>query len=103
MSVYLSAAKTLQSMLDQEKPHSSISDWVDILSSDRYDEDSMDGITELVESIRLQSLDGVTEASRALRKKLKYGNVHRQIRALTVSARTDSGRDIATELTSRYP
>lgn len=27
-----------------------------------------------------------TEASRAIRKKLKYGNVHRQIRALTVSS-----------------
>jgi hypothetical protein len=26
-----------------------------------------------------------TEASRAIRKKLKYGNVHRQLRALTVS------------------
>ena len=45
----------------------------------------MDGILELVESIRIQGLDGVAEASRALRKKLKYGNVHRQIRALSVS------------------
>jgi hypothetical protein len=85
MSKYLHAAKTFQSILEGEKPHSSITDWVDILSSDRYEEDSMDGILELVESIRIQGLDGVAEASRALRKKLKYGNVHRQIRALSVS------------------
>ncbi len=84
MSKYLNAAKSLQSMLDGEKPHSSITDWVDILSSDRYEEDSMDGIAELVESIRIQGVEGVTEASRALRKKLKYGNVHRQLRAFTV-------------------
>ncbi len=62
-----------------------ISDWVEVLSSDRYTEDSLDGVTELVESIRLQGMEGITESSRAIRKKLKYGNVHRQIRALTVS------------------
>ena len=33
--------------------------------------------------IRLQG-SGPTEAARALRKKLKYGNVHRQLRALTI-------------------
>lgn len=42
-------------------------------------------IPELVEAINLQST-GPTEASRALRKKLKYSNIHGQKRALTVSA-----------------
>lgn len=70
--------------LSGEKPHSSITDWVEVLSSDRYDELSLDGIPELVDSINLQGHQGTTEASRAIRKKLKYGNVHRQIRALVI-------------------
>lgn len=36
-----------------------------------------------MEAIKLQAT-GPAEAARALRKKLKYGNVHRQIRALTI-------------------
>lgn len=43
----------------------------------------MSGIPDLVEAIKLQST-GPTEAARAIRKKLKYGSVHRQIRALTL-------------------
>ncbi len=38
---------------------------------------------DLVEVIKLQG-SGPTEAARAIRKKLKYGNVHRQIRALVL-------------------
>lgn len=79
-------AKAIIATLEGEKAHSSITDWVEILTSERYTEDSLDGITELMESIRLQGFEGVTESSRAIRKKLKYGNVHRQIRALTVSS-----------------
>jgi LAS seventeen-binding protein 5 len=41
------------------------------------------GIPDLIEVIKLQST-GPTEAARALRKKLKYGTVHRQLRALTI-------------------
>ncbi|KAG9187539.1 hypothetical protein G6011_05410 [Alternaria panax] len=41
------------------------------------------GIVDLIEVIRIQA-SGPTEAARALRKKLKYGNVHRQIRALVI-------------------
>ncbi|KAF1938951.1 hypothetical protein EJ02DRAFT_514203 [Clathrospora elynae] len=41
------------------------------------------GVVDLIEVIRIQS-SGPTEAARALRKKLKYGNVHRQIRALVL-------------------
>ncbi|KAF8594599.1 hypothetical protein BDV93DRAFT_481797 [Ceratobasidium sp. AG-I] len=66
-----------------DKPHSSITDWIEILSRDSYKEDDYDGIPELVESVNLQA-GGPTEASRAIRKKLKYGNVHRQLRALTI-------------------
>lgn len=81
---YMATAKALVAMAEGEKPHSSISDWVEILTSDRYEEDSYDGVNELLESVRILGMDGVTESSRAIRKKLKYGNVHRQLRALTV-------------------
>ncbi|KAJ9093564.1 hypothetical protein QFC19_008291 [Naganishia cerealis] len=80
----LREAKSILATLEGEKPHSSITDWVEILTSERYTEDSLDGVTELMESIRLLGFEGVTESSRAIRKKLKYGNVHRQIRALTI-------------------
>ncbi|KAL7418472.1 hypothetical protein Q5752_006930 [Cryptotrichosporon argae] len=81
---YLKKGISLVDSLNSEKPHSSITDWVEVLSSDRYDELSLDGIPELVESINLQGLQGTTEAARAIRKKLKYGNVHRQLRALVI-------------------
>ncbi|KAJ1301833.1 hypothetical protein OPQ81_009061 [Rhizoctonia solani] len=71
------------STLTGEKPHSSITDWIEILSREQYKEDDYDGIPELVESVNLQS-GGAAEASRAIRKKLKYGDVHRQLRALTM-------------------
>ncbi len=75
-----------------------------MLSSDRYDELSLDGIPELVESINILGSAGtavripgiaspgaewLTEAGRRKsdRKKLKYGNVHRQIRALVILRR----------------
>ncbi|KAJ9100681.1 hypothetical protein QFC21_003726 [Naganishia friedmannii] len=80
----LREAKSILATLEGEKPHSSVTDWVEILTSERYTEDSLDGVTELMESIRLLGFEGVTESSRAIRKKLKYGNVHRQIRALTI-------------------
>jgi len=41
------------------------------------------GIPDLVETIKLQAT-GPAEAARALRKKLKYGSIHRQLRALTL-------------------
>ncbi|KAJ4378008.1 hypothetical protein N0V83_000838 [Neocucurbitaria cava] len=48
-----------------------------------YEENDIGGVVDLIEVIRIQS-SGPTEAARALRKKLKYGNVHRQIRALVI-------------------
>jgi hypothetical protein len=67
----------------QKKPYSSISVHIERLTSENYDEDDLAGIPDLIEVIRLQG-SGPTEAARALRKKLKYGNVHRQLRALTI-------------------
>lgn len=75
--------QSLFSTLVAEKPHSSITDWVEILSSEKYKENDYDGIPEIVDAINLQP-EGPAEASRAIRKKLKYGNTHRQLRALTI-------------------
>jgi hypothetical protein len=69
--------------LFQKKPYSAVTVAVENLTSEDYEEDDFSGIPDLVESIKLQST-GPSEAARAIRKKLKYGNVHRQIRALTI-------------------
>lgn len=66
-----------------KKPYSAITVQVDRLTSEQYDADDMSGIPDLIEVIRLQA-EGPVEAARAIRKKLKYGNVHKQLRALTV-------------------
>ncbi|KAF1829287.1 hypothetical protein BDW02DRAFT_574121 [Decorospora gaudefroyi] len=56
---------------------------IDRLTSEQYEENDIGGLVDLIEVIRIQS-SGPTEAARALRKKLKYGNVHRQLRALVI-------------------
>lgn len=56
---------------------------IDRLTSEQYEEDDLSGIFNLVEVIRIQS-SGSTEAARAIRKKLKYGDPHRQLRALVL-------------------
>ncbi|KAK7064037.1 VHS domain protein [Favolaschia claudopus] len=76
---------------NREKPHkhteqirqSSITDWIDILTADSVAEEAYDGIPELVDSINLQAA-GPTEASRAIRKKLKHGRPHQQYRAVVI-------------------
>ncbi|KAI2633314.1 hypothetical protein GGS21DRAFT_491034 [Xylaria nigripes] len=70
-------------MFSQKKPYSAVTVTVERLTSETYDEDDLSGIPDLVEVIKLQAT-GPAEAARALRKKLKYGNVHRQIRALVL-------------------
>ncbi|RFU30195.1 hypothetical protein B7463_g6120, partial [Scytalidium lignicola] len=70
-------------MFSQKKPYSAVTVAVENLTSEQYEEDDFSGIPDLVESIKLQAT-GPTEAARAIRKKLKYGNVHRQLRALTL-------------------
>ena len=57
---YIKGATSLVSSFQDGKPHSSITDWIEVLSSDRYDELSLDGIPELVESITIQGAQGTT-------------------------------------------
>ena len=70
-------------MFQSRKAYSAITVQVDRLTSEQFEEDDLSGIVDLIEVIRIQE-GGPTEAARALRKKLKYGNAHRQIRALTI-------------------
>ncbi|KAG9675914.1 hypothetical protein KCU99_g5817, partial [Aureobasidium melanogenum] len=72
-----------QWVIQQRKPYSAVSVQIDRMTSEQFEEDDLSGIIDLVEVIRIQA-SGPTEAARAIRKKLKYGNAHRQIRALTV-------------------
>ncbi|TFY80303.1 hypothetical protein EWM64_g3708 [Hericium alpestre] len=65
----ISFAKSAAAALSREKPRSSITEWIDILTGPGYDD---------------ESYDGPTEASRAIRKKLKHGNPHQQYRALVI-------------------
>lgn len=66
-----------------KKPYSAVTVQIDRLTSEQYEEDDVGGIIDLVEVIRIQS-SGPTEAARAIRKKLKYGNAHSQTRALVI-------------------
>ncbi|KAI1768574.1 hypothetical protein GGR53DRAFT_477481 [Hypoxylon sp. FL1150] len=70
-------------MFSQKKPYSAVTVTVERLTSEQFEEDDLSGIPDLVEVIKLQG-SGPAEAARALRKKLKYGSVHRQIRALVL-------------------
>ncbi|KUI69170.1 Protein lsb5 [Cytospora mali] len=70
-------------MFSQKKPYSAVTVTVERLTSEAYEEDDLSGIPDLVEVIKLQAT-GPSEAARAIRKKLKYGSIHRQLRALTL-------------------
>ncbi|KAK1056445.1 hypothetical protein LTR74_014923 [Friedmanniomyces endolithicus] len=70
-------------MFHSKKPYSAITVQVDRLCSEQYEEDDVGGIIDLVDVVRIQN-SGPTEAARALRKKLKYGGPHQQIRALVI-------------------
>ena len=67
----------------QKKPYTAISVHVEQLTSETYEEDDLAGIPDLLEVVKLQAT-GASEVARSLRKKLKYGSVHRQQRALTI-------------------
>lgn len=62
---------------------SSVTDWIEILTGDNYAENELDGVSELVQAVDIQAT-GPDEASRAIRKKIKYGSTHKQLRALTL-------------------
>ena len=67
----LKKALGIVAMLDQEKPHTSITDWIEVLTSDRYEELSLDGIPELVESVNIQGHGGTgVSFSRPIRLEL---------------------------------
>ncbi|KAK5167013.1 uncharacterized protein LTR77_007742 [Saxophila tyrrhenica] len=68
---------------NHKKPFTAVTVQIERMASEAVEEDDSSGIPDLVEVIRIQS-SGPTEAARALRKKLKYGNTHRQIRALVI-------------------
>ncbi|KAH8904335.1 hypothetical protein BR93DRAFT_984868 [Coniochaeta sp. PMI_546] len=70
-------------MFSQKKPYSAVTVAIDRLTSETFEEEDLSGIPDLVEVIKLQA-SGPAEAARAIRKKLKYGSVHRQIRALVL-------------------
>ncbi|KAK0385157.1 hypothetical protein NLU13_7635 [Sarocladium strictum] len=70
-------------LFQQKHPYSAITVTIENLTSETYEEEDFTGIVELVDVIKLQAT-GPSEAARAIRKKLKYGNVHRQLRALVI-------------------
>ncbi|KAH9004035.1 hypothetical protein EDB86DRAFT_3207577 [Lactarius hatsudake] len=78
-----SLAKHAAAAFSKDKPRSSITEWVDILTSASHADEVYDGIPELIESIDLQA-SGPAEASRAIRKKIKHGSSHQQYRALVI-------------------
>ncbi|KAG9246628.1 VHS domain protein [Calycina marina] len=67
----------------RKKPFSAVTVYVENATSEDWEIDDISSIPDLVDVIKLQST-GPAEASRAIRKKLKYGNLHRQLRALTI-------------------
>lgn len=67
------------------KPYTAITVTVDRLCNCDAEDEIYGELPSLTESIRLQSA-GPTEAARAIRKKLKYGNMHRQLLALSILA-----------------
>ncbi|PKY03036.1 VHS domain protein [Aspergillus campestris IBT 28561] len=70
-------------MFHSSKPYSAVSVQIEVLTGEQYEVEDSSGIVDLIEAIRIQA-SGPSEASRALRKKLKYGNIHRQLRSLTI-------------------
>ena len=65
------------------KPYTAVTVQIERMTGPEYEEHDLSGIVDLTEVIRIQDT-GPTEAARALRKKLKYGSAHRQLRALTL-------------------
>lgn len=57
---YFKTAMSLVTALEEGKPHSSVTDWIEVLSSDRYEELSLDGISELVDSVNILGPQGTT-------------------------------------------
>lgn len=69
--------------LSSDKPYTAVTSTIESLCGRDYEEDDVADMVELMEIIQLRP-DGPTEAARALRKKLKYGGKHAQLRALVI-------------------
>lgn len=69
--------------LSSDKPYTAVTSTIEQLCTREYEEDDVADMVELMEIIQLRP-DGPTEAARALRKKLKYGGKHAQLRALVI-------------------
>ncbi|PHH51564.1 Protein lsb5 [Ceratocystis fimbriata CBS 114723] len=65
------------------KPYTAVTVAVETQTGESFAVDDFSCIPNLVELVSLQQ-SGPEEAARAIRKKLKYGNVHRQLRALVI-------------------
>ena len=63
------------------KPYTAVTVHIDRLTSPEHEELDLTGVIDVIEVIRIQDT-GPQEAARAIRKKLKYGSTHRQLRAL---------------------
>ncbi|KAF5352457.1 hypothetical protein D9756_006015 [Leucocoprinus leucothites] len=77
------AGFNLKQAFGREKPHSSVTDWIEIMTASQTAEESFEGMPELVDAINLQA-SGPAEAARALRKKMKHGGPHQQYRAIVI-------------------
>ncbi|KAG5360863.1 Protein lsb5 [Yarrowia sp. B02] len=69
--------------LSSDKPYTAVTSTIESLCGRDYEEDDVADMVELMEIIHLRP-DGPTEAARAIRKKLKYGGKHAQLRALVI-------------------
>ncbi|KAG5368690.1 Protein lsb5 [Yarrowia sp. C11] len=69
--------------LSSDKPYTAVTSTIESLCGRDYEEDDVADMVELMEIIQLRP-DGPTEAARAIRKKLKYGGKHAQLRALVI-------------------
>ncbi|TIC02944.1 hypothetical protein E3Q16_03302 [Wallemia mellicola] len=92
--------KSLKKAFGGDKEVSSVTRLIEIYSSNEYEENSIEGLVisilsnesltnkdsvfDIVESIHFMKSNGAVEASRALRKQLKHGSTHQNIRALTI-------------------
>ncbi|ORY86131.1 VHS domain protein, partial [Protomyces lactucae-debilis] len=70
-------------LFSDEHPYTAVTERIIRLTSSDYEEDDLSGLPELIEVVKIQST-GPTEASRAIRKRLKYGSHHQIVRALVL-------------------
>ncbi|CAB10084.1 Protein lsb5 [Schizosaccharomyces pombe] len=64
-------------------PITAVTTYIDRLTSRDTDDEDLSGIVQLSEAVNL-TVTGPREASRTLRKKLKYSTPHEQVRALVI-------------------